>query len=398
MVQTRSEREAQAVEAVYAVAIGAEASKKRAAQLARSLEDLILADGLAPGGPLGSEEALASRFGVGRPAVREAMRILERRGSVRVRRGRGGGFVASAASADAVAAEVCLHLLASGVTAAEVAEARILLDELCALSAERLRPGPASVYLTPFILGLDMTASSLGRPPTDAPVVVAAHEPSRAEQIARVLVGELNARAAPGLKLGSERVIADRFHASPQVVRQAVRLLEDRGFVRSERGRGGGLVLQRPGGTAVVHAAHSYFAATAGSAAELRSILSDLKCINARLAASKASTADRRRLLAAADELRALAKDDPVAWLRAPRLTAELAANRVTGALAGALLAYQMRAFPAQTALARGFADDMARAFARVLETVAAGDPAAAFAAQRVCDQHIAAWAAAPKA
>ncbi len=65
----------------------------------RIAHDIALA-GMAPGSRIGSEPELCSRYGVSRAVFREAVRTLELHDIVQVRRGLGGGLVASAPSPD----------------------------------------------------------------------------------------------------------------------------------------------------------------------------------------------------------------------------------------------------------------------------------------------------------
>jgi len=56
-------------------------------EVAAQLEALILSTGLGEGETLPSERELTQRFGVGRPAVRQALLTLEKAGLVRVNSG-----------------------------------------------------------------------------------------------------------------------------------------------------------------------------------------------------------------------------------------------------------------------------------------------------------------------
>src|SRR3954467_12376994 len=56
-------------------------------QIGRELEAMILGGTFQPGDTLPSERQLMETFGVGRPAVREALLSLERAGIVRLRSG-----------------------------------------------------------------------------------------------------------------------------------------------------------------------------------------------------------------------------------------------------------------------------------------------------------------------
>ncbi|HKT53250.1 MAG TPA: GntR family transcriptional regulator, partial [Caulobacteraceae bacterium] len=71
-------------------------------QVARRIEDRILAEGWPVGHRLGHEADLAAAAGVGRWTFREALRLLEHSGLVVSRRGGGGGLFVAAAMLDVV--------------------------------------------------------------------------------------------------------------------------------------------------------------------------------------------------------------------------------------------------------------------------------------------------------
>ena len=65
---------------------------KKAERLAWTIRRRISDGALPPGTILGSEESLLLEHGVGRPVLREAIRILERLGAVGMRRGGASGL------------------------------------------------------------------------------------------------------------------------------------------------------------------------------------------------------------------------------------------------------------------------------------------------------------------
>src|SRR5665213_581517 len=68
----------------------------RAESVARRLEAEIMDEVVSPGDLLGTKEQLRRRFGVAVATVNEAVRLLEMRGLIETRPGRGGGiFVAT---------------------------------------------------------------------------------------------------------------------------------------------------------------------------------------------------------------------------------------------------------------------------------------------------------------
>ncbi|GFG84026.1 FadR/GntR family transcriptional regulator [Mycolicibacter algericus] len=76
-------------------------------------------DDLADGDHIGSAEALAVRFAVSGPTIRQAMRVLEAEGLVRVRPGNRGGFFASTPSIDVVSRSASALLRRQGADLAD---------------------------------------------------------------------------------------------------------------------------------------------------------------------------------------------------------------------------------------------------------------------------------------
>jgi DNA-binding FadR family transcriptional regulator len=81
------------------------------------------------------------QFGVSRPTLREAFRILEAESLINVRRGVGGGALVTAPDVAIGARYVGLLLQLDGATIADVYEARTALEPVCAgMMAARKRP------------------------------------------------------------------------------------------------------------------------------------------------------------------------------------------------------------------------------------------------------------------
>jgi GntR family transcriptional regulator, transcriptional repressor for pyruvate dehydrogenase complex len=110
---------------------------KTAERVARDLVRDIVAEGLRPGDVLPSEAALLERYGVGRPTLREAVRILEVQELVWVKPGPGGGPVVGEISPAAFGRTASLFFRLGGVTFRELLAARLVLEPLCARVAAR---------------------------------------------------------------------------------------------------------------------------------------------------------------------------------------------------------------------------------------------------------------------
>jgi GntR family transcriptional repressor for pyruvate dehydrogenase complex len=100
--------------------------------VAAALRKRILTGELDDGDEIPTEMELLAEFGVSRPSIRDAFRILETEGLIRVRRGRFGGATVMRPDAQSAAYHVGLVLQSEGATMADVAVARGLLEPLCA--------------------------------------------------------------------------------------------------------------------------------------------------------------------------------------------------------------------------------------------------------------------------
>lgn len=106
--------------------------------VAGHLRDDILDGRLREGDSLPRQEDLLVDYNVSLPAVREALRILENEGLVRVRRGNVGGATVHLPTADRVAYMVGLVLQSQQTQLHDVGQSLRLLEPLCAsLCAER---------------------------------------------------------------------------------------------------------------------------------------------------------------------------------------------------------------------------------------------------------------------
>ncbi|WP_067662952.1 FadR/GntR family transcriptional regulator [Nocardia miyunensis] len=88
--------------------------RPRASDVARQIEDEIVAAGWRVGDAVGSETELMKRFDVGRSLIREACRILESRHVAKPRRGPGGGLVVTAPDRSGVLDHASLYLEYAG--------------------------------------------------------------------------------------------------------------------------------------------------------------------------------------------------------------------------------------------------------------------------------------------
>jgi GntR family transcriptional repressor for pyruvate dehydrogenase complex len=100
--------------------------------VASRLRDDILSGRLKEGDVLPSQESLFAEFGVSPPAVREAIHLLETDGLISVRRGNVGGAVVNLPTAERTAHVISMVLQARTATPADVSEALMHLEPICA--------------------------------------------------------------------------------------------------------------------------------------------------------------------------------------------------------------------------------------------------------------------------
>ena len=103
-------------------------SREKPEQIADELHALIVSGQLAEGESLGREPDLVERFGVSRPSLREALRILEAEGLITVVRGVLGGVIVHQPSERMTARTAALVLQSRNVTLGDVHQARSVIE------------------------------------------------------------------------------------------------------------------------------------------------------------------------------------------------------------------------------------------------------------------------------
>ena len=164
-----------------------EASGNLAHEAVAAVEMHLLQRGWPVGKALGGLPEVQKNLGLGRPACREAMIILEARGLLDVRRGPGGGlFVAAPTVEDAVGA-MLMYLTLSGASAECIQEFRLLVWRMIVEAAIERRVGaPVSgADAGEWGFAVDL-AQRLGSPAM-----------ATAAQVAEMLVRTCEGRAAP---------------------------------------------------------------------------------------------------------------------------------------------------------------------------------------------------------
>ena len=119
--------------------------REKPQQIADELRRLIVSGELSEGDSLGREPELVERFGVSRPSLREALRILEAEGLISVVRGMLGGVVVHEPDERMAARTAALVLQARNVSLADVHEARTLLEPTAVRVVASLRSRRSAV-------------------------------------------------------------------------------------------------------------------------------------------------------------------------------------------------------------------------------------------------------------
>jgi GntR family transcriptional regulator, transcriptional repressor for pyruvate dehydrogenase complex len=124
---------------------------KAAEVIADTLRTRIARGELRAGDALPGEADLIKQFGVSRPTLREALRILEAQALINVARGARGGARIEIPSSRLAARHVALLLQVQGATLADVYEARLLIEPSAARLAAERAPTPAAKALREII-------------------------------------------------------------------------------------------------------------------------------------------------------------------------------------------------------------------------------------------------------
>ncbi|HEY5754319.1 MAG TPA: hypothetical protein VIU34_00790 [Steroidobacter sp.] len=250
-------RDRQGVSRLFSSVVGdAQFILKCAARTARALEEQFIFDGWPTRRIYGSEVELAQRFGVGRAIVRETARILEVRGTARMRRGRHGGLELTAPAPERLHDLICGYSHLTGVSEDQVALARLVLDRVSAsVSTEGDSANPVVTFYSDCLAQLSQTS-------VPGPIAANAVHRTRAGQIFHSLLSSVQpGQWVDGRMLGNELDLCERYRVDRGVLRQAIRLLEAAEAAKSVPGRGNGLVARTPGPASMSRLICCHFAA-----------------------------------------------------------------------------------------------------------------------------------------
>ena len=126
-------------QSVNAAWLGMDRAEKVPEIVARKILREIVQQRMVPGSQLPAEATMLARFGIGRASLREALRILETHGLIRIKPGPQGGPVVTEVTAADYGQTTTLYLYRAQATFGELVEARLVIEPVMArMAAERL--------------------------------------------------------------------------------------------------------------------------------------------------------------------------------------------------------------------------------------------------------------------
>jgi len=430
--------EAGSTSEMYSRALGDDQQDlKCAARTARQLEELFILDGWPLGRIYGNEVDLAQRYGVGRGIIRETARILEARGTARVRRGRYGGLELTAPSAERIGDVIYGYSCLIGTTRAQAEQTSVALARAAAPRPASSRQSEAGQgrALNPVIEFYNSWLRQIEQPPAEprqpgAPsgdaifdIESAGSGPStgrsdpvklpgielrvrhehygvhrtRAGQIFHSLLASVGPGGwADGHFLGNEMELCERFNVDRAVLRQAIRILEVSEAATNVPGRGHGLVTRSPSLASLSRLICCQFAAEHVPFKDAFEAFKWLGVETVRLAAENAAPealARLRQVLASLSDKASASDVYPSDLMLVEERQFALVDNPILEIFVRSAKAYPSWAITAGTAVPANAVQVFIEGALTVADAVAAGDPAAAAAAQerkvtRLADFH----------
>jgi DNA-binding FadR family transcriptional regulator len=298
--------------------------------IAWKLEEVAAQSGWHVGSFLGTERELIEQFGVSRDTMREAVRIVEARGSMQMQRGRVGGLRLLSPRVEEVASALAAYLHASNCSKAELEEAALVAGPVLAeLDAEVL---VVSLYRQTIKM---LSASK-------APGLTSSN---RARTIAARLLESHGPPPGSGIFLGDEALLSEKLGCTRPALREALRILADLSILKVRRGRGGGFTLVQPSPDAIVRRVFGLIAAQHVTRTELRPTLRALDLIRLRLAIRQLRLLDDQTRQLRCDKLASLLDkwSEPVRWFNLQRELDRIANNNIISILTESFIYYLAR-------------------------------------------------------
>jgi len=257
-------------------------------RVAMAIEEDLLREGWPHGRLVGSQTAIQERFGIGRWAFRETAKVLETRGSAKMRRGPQGGLLAVEPALDNFGRQLTTFVTLSRGDREMVRQAIATVGKLELFQDD----DPVAAFLMALLVRVgsmfvDRDAgddrSHLHRLVLTATSEASLNALSYARQLAvRIMDDIVNAEERHPHCLGSEWNLAVRYGYSLEIVRQASRILEGLELVEVRVGRNGGIYTREPQLTLSRAQLFSYLAARGATPRQANTCAMRLRLIMAR--------------------------------------------------------------------------------------------------------------------
>jgi DNA-binding FadR family transcriptional regulator len=166
---------------------------------------------------------------------------------------------------------------------------------------------------------------------------------NRSTEVARAILADLARLGDAGARLGSEWDLCERYGVGRLILRQAIRMLEDRGMVECRRGRGNGLLARSPQPYGAVRQAVAFLMAEDFEPGDIGELLCLLNLSAPALAVARADEAQRRRLIGMLERVETCDPIDRADYLELVRCVAELSDVPMIDIFCRCLVAYEAR-------------------------------------------------------
>lgn len=194
--------------------------------VARQLRERIITGDLEDGDELPREAVLLEEFGVSRPSLREAIRILETEGLIRIRRGKVGGAIVSRPTASSAAYHFGLTLQSDGATLDDLAAARTVMEPACAALAASLPKGKRAKLIKQLGKLIDANEAEIGETTKFTASALEFHRAiveMSGNTTITVLAGALEAVWSSQERLWAEKASSEGEYPNPKYQREVVR-------------------------------------------------------------------------------------------------------------------------------------------------------------------------------
>lgn len=376
MMENRAHNFPTTSEDIYRFATGEGGEgRKTPVRIAWSLENAAMREGWEVGRWLGCEDDLIRRFGVSRERMREAIRIIEARGAMRMQTGPHGGLRLQRPDLDRAASALAAYLHATGYSESDAPIARCLAEQMFA----ELPPDALVARLHHRVV--EMLASG---------EFDAAMATGRVSTIARRLIARAGVPIRiEGFDIGSAATLCEEFCCTRRTLRQALRILDDLGMLQVRRGRGGGYLLKRPEPIGIIRQLFALFASRRQQHTDMLPAIWALNIVHLRLAMRELDRLGADARGQHCQELTSIIAEysEPQRWSLLQKALAKIANDTMTITLTQCCIAYFARSAPSVGYEACD--EQMREAEVALVEAVRRGDKDTAERLQRAVQVHL---------